>query len=119
MVTPRKPGSSGRAADDTVEELCFEDGIPPRTGDPSTPEERAQVPPQRERDAGLSAGETVDGNLTDDDLSPETLLDEEEEYDIYAEEPADKSLHIASGDEIGAGFGRDEAELARDEHPDR
>jgi hypothetical protein len=43
----------------------------------------------------------------------------EEEYEVYEELPADKELRVARGEEIGGGFGKDEAELAREEHPDQ
>lgn len=108
----------GRAADDEVEELCFDDAPPPRSGDPLTREELAEaLPDEREREAGMSGGELPQEGITDDDLTPETLYDEEDEYEVYAVQPADKDLRIAQGSEIGGGSGLDEAELARRDHP--
>jgi hypothetical protein len=114
----------GRAADDSVRELDFDDDdrVPPRSGDPLTDDERELLSRKRERTAGLSGGEVADhGNsITDDDLSPETLLDEEEDYEVYTElVPADQELSVVDAAEIGGGSGKDEAELAREENPDR
>ena len=115
----------GRGADDAVEELNFEDVNPPRTGDPVHSAELAeQLPHKREHDAGLTGGELPEpekqsADITDDDLSPETLYDEQEQYELYPAPPTDKQLRVAGSSEIGGGFGKDEAELARDEHPGR
>jgi hypothetical protein len=106
-----------------VEELNFEDVNPPRSGDPlHSAELAAELPSRRERDAGLAGGELAaqekrNSDNTDDDLTPETLYDEEDEYELYSEPPADKKLRVARAGEIGGGFGKDEAELARREHP--
>jgi hypothetical protein len=108
-----KGSNSGRAADDEVEELSFEDAPPPRTGDPLTPEEiQEEFPLERESSAGMSGGELLDTDISDDDLTPETLFDEEAEYEVYPNTPADKVLRVVDGDEIG-GTGKDESELAR------
>lgn len=113
----------GRGADDAVEELNFDDENPPRTGESvHAGELERELPLEREREAGLTSGELApearnDSDVTDDDLGPETLYDEEAEYDVHASSPADKQLRAARADEIGGGFGKDEAELARDEHP--
>ncbi len=116
--------AAGRAGNDNVRELDFDDDarIPPRTGDPATDDERAVLSREREQAGGLSGGEVPDrgSRITDDDLSPETLLGEEEDYEIYAEQrPADKSLSIVDAADIGGGNGKDEAELAQEEHPTR
>jgi hypothetical protein len=113
----------GRGADDAVEELNFDDENPPRSGDPVHAAELAsELPIEREREGGLSSGELArearnDSDVTDNDLGPETLYDEEEEYEVYASAPVDKQLRTVRAGEIGGGFGKDEAELARDEHP--
>jgi hypothetical protein len=115
-----RSNTRGRGADDAVEELNFEDKNPPRTGEPLHADELAeQLPFDREHEAGLSGAELPGNDLqhpgiTDDDLSPETLLAEEEQYEIRATAPADKQLRAARAGEIGGGYGKDEAELARD-----
>lgn len=87
-----------------------------RAGDLRPAEEVArELPPSRERQAGRSGGEIAGGDLTADDVSPETLLDESPSHnpDSLAErDPADKVLRRAEEDEIGEGRGLDEAELA-------
>jgi hypothetical protein len=97
-----------------VRELSFDDDekIPPRAGDPRVPAGGSdpEISPQRVREAGLTGAE-VGNSVTDDDLSPETLLDEEEALDT----PADKHVRVVSADEIGGGYGLDEAELAQRE----
>lgn len=112
--------SRGRAEDDRIEELSFEDdGPPPRIGDPRLePGQRdTKISSQRVRNAGRSSGEmerigNVDPFVTADDLSPETLLDEDSvDSDKFA--AADKALSIIEENEIGGGNGLDEAELAQ------
>lgn len=76
---------------------------------------------QRLREAGQSGGETLgEGEYEDgvsmDDLSPETLLDESgarSPREPGERGPLDQDLSIVDGDQIGAGGGLDEAELAR------
>ena len=109
---------SGRAADDRVTELDFEEGPAPRIGDPLPAAEREELTPERVQTAGMSSGEALGPVATDDDLSPETLLHEEENYDLYRpERPADQTLEVVDASRIGGGSGKDEAELAREEHP--
>jgi len=63
-----------------------------------------------------SDSETVDNNGTDDDLTPENLIPEDgsrSPYEPGGSIPSDESLSIVSEDEIGEGYGLDEAELAR------
>ena len=63
-----------------------------------------------------SNSETVDNNGTDDDLTPENLIPEDgsrSPYEPGGSIPSDESLSIVSEDEIGEGYGLDEAELAR------
>ncbi|MFJ4347696.1 phosphotransferase system, HPr-related protein [Pseudomonas sp. NPDC089401] len=70
---------------------------------------------------GRAGGDTLsdcphEDNVTYDDLSPDTLLDETGARDPYepgGPGPADKALRHVDADEIGAGIGLDEAELAR------
>jgi hypothetical protein len=102
----------GRGNDDSVRELDFDDDSkpPPKAGDPRVPpgEPDPEISSRRVRDAGMTGGE-AGRDVTDDDLTPETLLDEEQALD----KPADKRVRVVDGDEIGAGYGLDEAELAR------
>lgn len=112
--------SRGCADDDTVEELSFEDNQPPpRAGDPRVERGRADplISDQRARNAGMSGGEiehtaATDPLVTADDLSPETLLDEDA-VDNDGLVVADKDLSIVDEFEIGGGSGLDEAELAQ------
>ncbi|MDD0843597.1 phosphotransferase system, HPr-related protein [Pseudomonas sp. Gutcm_11s] len=80
-----------------------------------------EFPPQREAQAGMSGGEALtdsshEDNVTMDDLTPETLIDEDGEFSPDgrgASGPADKELSVVDGTRIGGGIGLDEAELAR------
>src|SRR5581483_8100173 len=79
---------------------------------------RSEFPPARERQAGMTAGETADGEVTADDMAPETLLDEDRSRSPGARARragADTLLREADESEIGAGLGKDEAELAQEE----
>jgi len=103
----------GRSRDDRVEELSFEDeNPPPRAGDPRIkPGQRdPEISAERAHQAGMTGGE-LNLDVTSDDLSLETLLDEDavdnDEFVV-----ADKDLSIVDEDEIGGGNGLDEAELA-------
>ncbi len=108
----RSPNPRGRDADDHVEELSFDDdtAIPPRTGDPRVDAGSAdpEISPRRAREAGRTGGE-LNRSISDDDLGPETLYDEEH---VLAS-PADKAVRVVDEDEIGGGRGLDEAELAQ------
>ena len=114
------PNQRGRDADDSVEELCFDDDAfpPPRAGDPryEAGESDPDISAQRAAAAGLTGGDvlndSVDNEVTGDDLSPETLFDEDA-VDNDKLVTADKDLSIVDEDEIGGGDGLDEAELAR------
>ena len=115
----RAPNQRGRDADDNVKELCFEDdNPPPRSGDPRVElgERDPEISPQRAFDAGFTGGEVlrndVDNDVTGDDLSPETLFDEDA-VDNDELITADKDLRIVDESEIGGGIGLDEAELAQ------
>jgi hypothetical protein len=59
---------------------------------------------------------------TMDDLAPETLIEEDgarSPNEPGANTPLDKDLRIVNKDEIGAGYGLDEAELARKDPLDK
>jgi hypothetical protein len=107
----------GRGIDDSVEELSFEeDEAPPRTGDPriegNHPDPIISAQRVRQAGAGIEPVNTIDPFLTADDLSPETLLDEDA-IDNDGLVVADKELSIVERNEIGGGSGLDEAELAQ------
>lgn len=72
--------------------------------------EREEFPPQRVREAGLTAAETPHPDRpTDDDATPETLIPEDKP------DPADQTLRVTDEASIGEGFGKDEAELAEED----
>jgi hypothetical protein len=113
---------TGRTADDHVESLVLDDDTAPaRAGERlSSAERRKEIPAKRVRTAGMTGADfpsprTSEENVTDDDLAPETLLHERRDAD---ELPNDQVMKIVEIDEIGAGAGLDEAELALREHPD-
>ena len=59
---------------------------------------------------------TVDNRSTDDDLTPENLIPEDgsrSPHEPGGSVPQDESLSIVTENEIGEGYGLDEAELAR------
>ena len=102
-------------------ELDFERGDERsgRVGDLRDPgERREEFPKVRERLAGRSGGENPSGEVTADDLAPETLLDEDLSRTPEAgarREPLDEALREVDEDRIGEGHGKDEAELARED----
>ncbi|MFS2124202.1 phosphotransferase system, HPr-related protein [Pseudomonas sp. Pseusp97] len=106
----------------SVRELDFEKGPEGRIGDERSPEDvERDFPAQRRREMGLSGGETLgqgeaEDGVSMDDLSPETLIDEdgtESPLDPADSTPADKELSIVGESEIGGGIGLDEAEEGR------
>ncbi|MCI0911329.1 phosphotransferase system, HPr-related protein [Pseudomonas putida] len=107
----------------SVHELDFSDRPEGRIGDQRPAAEVAKdFPARRVAESGMTGGETLtdsvhEDNVTDDDLSPGTLLDETGARDPYEpgddEGPADQSLREVDEQEIGGGIGLDEAELAR------
>jgi hypothetical protein len=110
----------------SVHELDFsdrQDDREGRIGDERPAAEVAQeFPARRVAESGMTGGEALsdslhEDNVTYDDLSPDTLLDESGARDPYepgdGDGPADQSLRRVDADEIGGGFGLDEAELAR------
>ncbi|WP_459205624.1 phosphotransferase system, HPr-related protein [Pseudomonas sp. MLB6B] len=97
-----------------------------RIGD-ELPEAEADLefPQERAAEAGMTGGEALsegvhEDGVTDDDMSPETLLPDDGALDQHdlgsAETPADQDLTEVDAEEIGAGHGQDEAELAHT-HP--
>jgi len=126
MNDPRRPfgATQPEPIDDnedrmgSMEELNFNDNNEPsgRIGD-TIPEDELQtyLPDERVREAGMTGASTDDHNPTDDDMSPETLIDEDGARSAREEGqggPADFDLSVVDEDEIGAGGGLDEEEMA-------
>jgi len=119
----RTPNNLGRSSRDDVGELSFEDEHQGRVGDErSYTEARREFPPDRVRAAGMTGGEAqpLGQEITADDMSPETLLDEEgadppSAYAAEDDKAADKELRVVKDSEVGGGRGKDEAEWAEDE----
>ncbi|MEN5301000.1 MULTISPECIES: phosphotransferase system, HPr-related protein [unclassified Pseudomonas] len=108
----------------SVHELDFndQDDHQGRVGDERPAAEVAQeFPARRVAESGMTGGEALsdslhEDNVTYDDLSPDTLLDETGARDPHepgSGAPADQTLRRVDADEIGGGIGLDEAELAR------
>lgn len=109
----------------SVHELDFSDRNDERKGrvgdERPAREVEHEFTPRRVAESGMSGGEALsdslhEDNVTYDDLSPDTLLDETGARDPYEEGeggPADQALRRVGVDEIGGGLGLDEAELAR------
>jgi hypothetical protein len=101
-----------------MEELNFNDSIESeaRIGDEIPAAElEAYLPDERVREAGMTGASTDDHEPTDDDMSPETLIDEDgarSAREAGEGGPADFELSIVDEDEIGGGAGLDEEELA-------
>ncbi|MFK0310365.1 phosphotransferase system, HPr-related protein [Pseudomonas sp. NPDC090233] len=129
--TDRKPYTPSEI-DDTedrmgsVHELDFNERNDERKGrigdERPASEVDKEFPPQRVTESGMTGGEALtdslhEDNVTDDDLSPDTLLDETGARDPYEPGdgggPADQELREVDAREIGGGIGLDEAELAR------
>lgn len=81
-----------------------------------------EFPPRRVAESGMTGGEALsdsahEDNVTWDDMSPDTLLDESGARDADEpggdDGPADQMLRRVDEREIGGGIGLDEAELAR------
>jgi len=103
---------------EAVEELSFEDDE--RRGHIGDERPEAQVKeeftPKRLREAGLTGASMPDHQPTADDLTVETLFDEDGALSPHERghgPPTDQKLRIVDEDEIGGGSGLDEAELAR------
>ena len=109
----------------SVHELDFSDRNDDREGRAGDERPAAEVehefPARRVAESGMTGGEALsdslhEDNVTYDDLSPDTLLDETGARDPYEPGdggPADQTLRHVDADEIGGGIGLDEAELAR------
>ncbi|MCW3150861.1 hypothetical protein N8H22_19840 [Stutzerimonas stutzeri] len=104
----------------SIEQLDFDerkDQRKGRIGDEVPAGEVADaVPPERAAEAGMSGGETVDGDASQDDLTPDMLLPEDGARSPRERGhggPADQELSVVSGHQIGADLDLDEAELGR------
>ncbi|HEN8703875.1 phosphotransferase system, HPr-related protein [Pseudomonas sp. GD03862] len=110
----------------SVHELDFDERLEEREGRVGDERPAAEVdrefPPRRVAQSGMTGGEALsdslhEDNVTYDDLSPDTLLDETGARDPHepggSGGPADQRLRQVDADEIGGGIGLDEAELAR------
>ncbi|MBK4989407.1 hypothetical protein IAE33_001918 [Pseudomonas sp. S60] len=109
----------------SVHELDFSERLDERRG--RVGDERPagdieqEFPAERVAESGMTGGEALtdslhEDNVTYDDLSPDTLLDETGARDPHEPGhggPADMELTEVDADEIGGGIGLDEAELAR------
>lgn len=114
---PRRERTS-RVNEEPSRELRFSAGDERsgRVGDPAPARRlRDEFPATRNREAGRTGGEMVDSDMTADDATPETLLDSEPSHSPdsrHGRGPLDADTSIKNVDAIGAGRGRDEAELA-------
>ncbi len=126
MNDPRRPfgATQPEPIDDnedrmgSMEELNFNDNNEPsgRIGDTIPADElETYIPDERVREAGMTGASTDDHNPTDDDMSPETLIDEDGARSAREQGeggPADFDLSIVDEDDIGGGDGLDEEEMA-------
>lgn len=123
---PRMAGRTGGApstsrrqkiSDPPHQALSFDDEDQPiRSGD-AQPQQRArsEFPAARARKAGLTGGETPEkDDVTADDLTPETLLDDDPSRspDAAGRDPNDSVLRALDAGRSGIGGGVDEAEMA-------
>lgn len=101
----------------SMEPLDFDKSEPQRRIGDAAPEQERRFSDQRVREAGMTGASMPDHQPTDDDLSPETLIDEDgarsprEAGDDGG--PLDRRVRLVGAAEAGAGRGLDEAELAR------
>lgn len=101
----------------SMEPLDFDKSEPQRRIGDAAPEQERRFSDQRVREAGMTGASMPDHQPTDDDLSPETLIDEDgarsprETGDDGG--PLDRRVRPVGAAEAGAGRGLDEAELAR------
>lgn len=127
-ANPRVPSEIDDTEDrmGSVHELDFSernDQRQGRVGDERPADELEQeFPTRRVAESGMTGGEALsdslhEDNVTYDDLSPDTLLDETGARDPHepgdSGGPTDKRLRRVDAEEIGGGIGLDEAELAR------
>jgi len=124
-MSDRKPYTPSEI-DDTedrmgsIEPLDFDqrrDDRKGRIGDEVPAEQLAdEFPAQRVEQAGMTGGERVDGDVTLDDLAPQTQIPDDGARSPRERGhggPADQELSVVSGHEIGADVDLDEAELGR------
>lgn len=86
--------------------------VTPRSGDESRGD---LISPERVRKAGLTEASQPGAGPTDDELAPENLIHEDgalSPSEVGEDFPADRSYRIVNADEVGVGYGLDEAELA-------
>ncbi|WP_039917336.1 hypothetical protein [Cellvibrio mixtus] len=108
-----EPINNNRPAEE--DELNFENDQPtPGFDEPVAP----PGDDPHSKNAGLTEASQPGQGPTNDDLTPETLILEDGARSQYEQEqgslePADKSLSVVNDNEIGAGGGLDEAELAK------
>lgn len=100
----------------SMRELDFDEDDTARIGDVIAEDELAhQIPEDRVREAGMTGASTPDHHNTNDDLSPEILIREDgarSPQEAGEGGPADFDLTEVDEDDIGAGNGLDEEELA-------
>jgi hypothetical protein len=102
----------------SMEELNFNDNNEPsgRIGDTIPADELdTYISDERVREAGMTGASTDDHNPTDDDMSPETLINEDgsrSPREASEGGPADFDLSIVDEEDIGGGDGLDEEEMA-------
>ncbi|MDE1165090.1 MAG: serine kinase/phosphatase [Pseudomonas sp.] len=126
MTEPHRPMHAPQPApiDDnedrmgSMQELHLDEEEPTaKIGDEMPEDELSEeVPPQRVREAGMTGASMDDHEPTDDDMSPETLIDEDgarSAHEPGSGRAADWDLSVVDEDDIGGGDGLDEAELAR------
>ncbi|HJR31036.1 MAG TPA: serine kinase/phosphatase [Pseudomonas sp.] len=98
----------------SVHELDFDEEEPSaKIGDELSQSEREHLMPRKRVREATS---TNDNDVTDDDLSPETLIREDGARDAHEageDGQADWDLSIVDENDIGGGDGLDEAELAQ------
>ena len=103
-ASSRAPISRRRTRRMDVAELDFnDDRIPPRAGDPVSWDDMDSLSRRRGQQGGLT-GAAVPDALTADDLSPETLLDEDGGDSILRRRvrPEDTVLHPIEEEELFA-----------------
>lgn len=97
-------------ARDRRDDLSFEDEKP------EPPPQRGSDPDEEVRQAGLTGAAVPGDATTEDDLTPETLYDEDGVRwpdQPHANPAPEDQLSEKNKDEVGAGRGLDEAELGR------
>lgn len=118
LVQGPRGGRTPRVNEEPPRDLKFEQGDErSRVGEPKSRRQmRDEFPPERVREAGRTAGEMPGGEVTADDMAPETLLDEERSRtpdSARGRAPLDTALDVLDGTIVGGGIGPDEAERAQ------